>query len=291
MGINWIASFPKSGNTWMRLLLDAYLRDEPPEPNNMFGVLSDQMAFYHELDNGVPIKSIDMEQQVLARPMALLRMLYGYTGDEYVGEGDLHYPLILKTHNANIIANTVRLIPPLLTDKVVYIVRDPRNLVASYAKHFGRSVDEAIDKMSNPQHMLQGEGDREQNVMCQYTSSWSHHVSSYSGVTGVKTLIIKYEGLTRDTLAVFLKVLEWFGIDVDEARAKRAVENCELSKIRKRETEVGFKETSPHADRFFGEGKVGNWDLTPSQIKRIEGTCGDMMARVGYKLESISEAA
>ena len=280
--LSWLASYPKSGNTWVRIFLSAYIQDSSPDINKLIGTVSDQLPAAHHIGYELDVNDVDPEHSVLTRSMALLRIAYTFkTHDDRVIDGKV-LPLILKTHVANVVIHGMRLVPPTLTDKVVLVVRDPRDVVLSYAKHFGYSIDKAIDAMLNDQIVLSDKSNREKAP--HHTTSWRNHTFLYASATDLNVTIVQYEQLKEDPIKHFSWILEWLGIPVDKMRVKRAVVACELSKLRKQEDDKGFLEASDKTNRFFGKGKTGGWNsvLTLDQRKRLEDGCKDMMIEFGY---------
>ena len=280
--LNWLVSYPKSGNTWVRIFLSAYIQDAKPDINKLTGTVSDQLPAAHHIGYNLNMKDIDPEHSLLTRSMALLRIAYTYQNQDkhkILGED---WPLILKTHVANAVIHGMRLIPPTLTEKIVLIVRDPRDIVLSYAKHFGFTLDEAIDAMMNDQLVLSDKSNRDKAP--HHTTSWRNSVALYATSPDLDVTVVRYEQLKEDPARYFSWILKWYGIPVDKARVKRAVGACKLSKMRKQEDDKGFLEASDKAERFFGKGKTGGWKdvLTPEQVERLEAHGEDMMKIFGY---------
>ena len=273
--INWLASYPKSGNTWVRLLLDAYIWDRVPDINSINSTRGDQKKKWYN-DGSFDIMDYPLEEQLLARGMMLLKMNKAF-GDGILAN-DVNLPLIIKTHCANAIVNQAALIPDVITNRIILVVRDPRDIAPSYANHLGVSLDEVIDIMlednsaahsdSNPDHLPE-------NMM-----SWKMHTQTYITDKEKKVYVVKYEDLLEDPILNFTWILESFQLPIDKERIKRAVDNCKLSKIKAQEEKDGFRELSNNATtKFFGAKKER---LNPEQCKRLEDHAKDMMTGMGY---------
>ena len=274
--LNWLASYPKSGNTWVRLFLDAYVFDEEPDINAIKSTRPDQdILFYNTGD--FDIMDYDMKFQPLARGMMLLRMDKMYKGG-FIGE-DMTLPVIIKTHLANANVNGVEMIPRILTENVVTIVRDPRDVVQSYARHMRIPIEEAVDIIISDDHALH-DLSKDENRLPQNMMSWKMHVQSYVTAKELQVYAVRYEDLIDDPVKNFSFVLEGFGLPIDEDRVKRAIERCSLAKMKKQEDTEGFREKPEGADRFFG-GKTK--EKLPEQLeKKIIDHAGDMMKAFSY---------
>lgn len=271
--IVWLASYPKSGNTWVRCFLDAYFLGEL-DINDIVCSIPDDSAYTHLVGDGSDVREFPIDIQALTRPMALLRVVRQYEAGKLPG-----VPLFVKTHAAHLLANGIEMLPLALTKAVVYIVRDPRDVILSFAKHTGQSVDEAIDKFFNKYSVLQAKEDMK---VGDFVSSWPKHVASYVNADSHNVLVIRYEDMKADPVVEFTKILEHAGVEVDQDRVQRAVDTVTLENLRAQEAKNGFKESSKHAkDQFFGEGKTGGWvgKLTPAQLHRIEKGCQSMLKR------------
>jgi hypothetical protein len=180
----------------------------------------------------------------------------------------------------------VPLCPPELTKGAVYLVRDPRSVAVSFAKHLGKSIDDTITLMSKEQGALVRE-DRQGHFL----QSWSQHVRSWLEEDGmIRAGCVRYEDLRADPETMFVKVFECLGMKDHKQVMDRipwAIEQSTLSRMREQEKAHGFKEASQHAPKdFFGDGSIDGWRdvLTQEQIERIETDHGDVMEELNYEL-------
>lgn len=272
--INWIASYPKSGNTWVRLLFDAYLMGEI-DINEILCTVQDDPSNIFQPSTGDDIAQMPIDIQQLARPMAMLRLVLAYNKEK------TDVPFLVKTHSPHVLVNGIELIPHALTRSVVYIVRDPRDVLLSFSKHMGESVDQAIESLTDRFRTLKSQEFR----VADFLGNWAEHVRSYANADTHNVRVFRYEDLRENTAETFAEIVKHVGLEVKMNRIKKAVEITELSKLRDKEKQAGFTESSPHAkDQFFGKGKVGGWreKLTPKQIYTIEKRFGTVMKRYGY---------
>ena len=269
--INWLYSYPKSGNTWVRLLFDAYFRGEL-DINEILCSVGDDGIQRYDLGDKSPIGNWPIDIQQLMRPAAMLRTVTSYNAV------DLDIPLIVKTHQANVIANGIELLPAALTRSTILLVRDPRDVMPSFANHLGLDHDEATAVMENKSQVLAAKEHR----ISDYLGRWDDHVESCLAANEHNVMMVRYEDLRENPDSWFWKMLEHVGVKPDEARVQKSVEMTELSRLRKLEKEKGFGEGSAKAkDPFFNTGEVGK-KISAGHKSRIERAFRKTMVRLGY---------
>lgn len=267
--IVWIASYPKSGSTWFRMFLDAYFLEEL-DINEVVTSVTDDRADRCQINDGSDLTKLPIDIQQLARPMGLLRMVRAFNGQ---------IPLYVKTHNALMLANGFDLLPEMLTKAVIHIVRDPRDVLPSFAKHMGVDNTQALEWMGDRYRVLNGGEGR----MADFVSSWDAHTNSFLNSDSHNVATFLYEDMRLRPVETFSAMLTHSGIDPDPARVEKALERCSLSRLKAQEAKSGFIESSPHAkDQFFGEGKTGGTQLTDVESLRVGRKFGRVMKRLGY---------
>lgn len=265
--IRWLASYPKSGNTWMRLLMMAYEHGDAFDINRRYrSYKQDTSESFYKRISPVPLEKLTEGEYHALRPAALVNMVHDVKG-----------PLMLKTHCANITLDRTALIPRGLTECALYVVRDPRDVAVSLADHLGVSIDAAIDVMADQKRTLGTAG------KIQVISSWSVSVQSWFS-SAFPTYILRYEDLKADTAGHFEKVAKFFGIVPDRLRIARAVAATSFDRLQAAEKEAGFKAKSGHQERFFRSGVAGGWKgtLSPAQARKIETEHREAMELCGY---------
>lgn len=244
--------------------------------NEILCTVQDDPGNVYQPSTGDDIVSMPVDIQQLARPMAMLRFVLAYNT-----EGKTEVPLMVKSHCPHALINGIELLPHALTKGVVYLTRDPRDVVLSFSKHMGIDVDQGIEYMTDKYRTLNADNGR----VADFLGEWGTHVRSYLNADSHNVKHFRYEDLKVDTEGTFMRVLAHIGLPVDENRVRKAVELTRLSKLQNQEQRDGFKESSPHArNQFFGKGLVGGWrdKLTSKQIYRIEKAFGSVMKRLGY---------
>ncbi len=274
MGKNlfWLASYPKSGNTWVRLFLANYLaRTEQPFPINQLGKMGygDVIGEAYGKIAGRPHTTLTEAAVNRLRP-ALQRALARNPSDV----------LFVKTHNANIRRDGERLISPEVTRGALYIVRNPLDMVPSYADHYGITPEAASIAIGQKTNLILAN----QTNVAQYIGSWSDHVLSWADDRKLGVLVLRYEDLQADPRTAFVKLLRHIGLEPEDGRLKKAIEFSSFKEARRQEDEHTFVERSRNSKSFFRSGKVGagRAELSPLIQQRIMADHGDVMRRFGY---------
>lgn len=268
----WIASYPKSGNTWLRVFLANYLLGgEDPLPINSVGKLgyADADARHYERANGGDYDLADAAKTVALRNRFLLRT--AITGPKVA---------LVKTHNYNSTINGTPLIPAPYTRGAVYVARHPGDVAISFASHYGLSIDEAIERMREHNAVVGGS----QGTALQFTSDWSSHVQSWAGAKTHNVRVIRYEDMHDTPVETFGRVLRHIGVAVDKAKLARAINNSRFEELKRQEKADGFTENTEHQPRFFRKGIAGAWRdiLTADQIKTVARDHGNAIKALGY---------
>ena len=268
--ICWLASYPKSGNTWLRLLLDAYFLGDV-DINDICIASGDVNAMYYKIDNQ-PANRYPLDVQQLLRPMALTKMVLKHLNL------DIDRPLFLKTHTVNGVIDSVKMIPNELTRATIYLVRDPRDIVKSLASHMGYTYDQAIEMMDNSFYRLLS-SETVDRQMTTILTDWGQHVKSYVLSTDKNALLVKYEDMKQAPEQALSAILKHCGMLVDEDNVKKAVKLTRLSRLKSQESEQGFAEKSQSNNKFFGEDHK---PLTVKQRRKVENLFGKEMKLLGY---------
>lgn len=271
--ILWLASYPKSGNTWLRLFLFNYLFDpDIPAPINQaqrIGPGDATAALYRAAAKGRPFNTHDTKTVLTLRPHVIAA---------HAGTGAAVN--FMKTHNANIDMAGSPLIPAALTRGALYIIRNPLDMAVSFAHHYKVSHDHVTEALDSAAHVT----NPDDTVVHQYLGNWSKHVRSWERAKGFPTKLIRYEDMTADPHAAFAAALTFIGAPVDDTRLDKAIRFSRFEEAQKQEAEHGFVEKPKDATSFFRAGKTGEGrqTLSATHIARIERDHEAVMRRHGY---------
>jgi len=280
----WLASYPKSGNTLVRALLASYFFSK--DGNFDFEFIKNIKQFptsdlFEKI--GVDLKN---EKEVLKN--------YIKVQDNINKKNSVQF---LKTHSYlfNIDNNPFTNLNNTLG--AIYIIRDPRNVVTSYAHHFAISVDDAANQLVNSINMggdLTSKKPSDRTKV--YLGSWGSNFNSWKSLkTPGKYLLIKYEDLINNKKETFLKILEFIHklkkvrFVVDNTKLDNAIASTDFKKMQNLEKEKGFIESKIDMKTgknipFFNLGANNKWEnsLNPEIIKKIENAFEKEMLELGY---------
>lgn len=291
----WLASYPKSGNTWFRMLVaNLYARDDKPVDINDLpergGIASGRSPFDRLLliDSGL----LTHDEVDALRPRLYEELARGDDEDEK-DDPEAGSPIrFVKAHDAyTMTANG----EPLLggrrgADGAIVIVRDPRDVAPSLANHNASTIDEAIAFMNDPGATFCGGSRRLYNQLRQHLPRWSGHVATWLDQTDIPVHLVRYEDMQADTVGVFARALAFAGHPATAVQIERAAALASFAQLREQEERQGFREAPrPVAkSRFFRRGESGAWrdELTVEQVAAIEAHHAPMMNRLGYRLST-----
>ncbi|RKF14720.1 sulfotransferase [Roseovarius spongiae] len=270
--IIWLASYPKSGNTWARIFLANYLANpDAPLPINQAHrfCMGDTVAAMYRKVAGRPIDLNDVDLTLTLRPRVLRAIV--------ANNADVNF---VKTHNIRSAARGVPLIPDQFTRSAVYILRNPLDMVLSYARHYGMTPETAVSHIAN----VDNANAADESSVAQFLGTWSEHVESWTSPSPYPVLVLRYEDLLADPETHFGKLLKHIGVPVDAARLKKAIEFASFKELSKQEAQGGFVEKSKQSERFFAKGASGQWesDLAPDLVARVKRAHRKVMKKHGY---------
>jgi hypothetical protein len=290
----WLASYPKSGNTWFRMLVaNLSAKDGKPVDINDLpergGIASARGPFdYLTLIDSSLLTHDEID---CLRPRIYEELARGTADDEYDALPDAQPVRFVKVHDAYTLTPAGE---PLLAgrrgaDGAIVIVRDPRDVAPSIANHNRVDVDKAIELMNNRQATYCAKPGRLDQQLRQKVPGWSGHIASWLDQADIPVHLIRYEDMKADTIWTFRRALDFAGRPATDEDIQRAVGYADFAELRRQEEDKGFSETPRRpGGRFFRRGEAGAWrdELTPEQVARLEAAHAPMMVRLGYELSS-----
>ncbi len=268
--LTWIASYPKSGNTWVRAFLLNYLAPAgatvPLNDIKAIPIASSRPLFDHALGCESDL--------LLPHEIPVLRSAwYDLIAHRQPG----HF---FKVHDQY----DPQLHTPANTSFVLYLIRNPWDVAVSYAAHRGGSVADTIPVLADETYVASRSTAERQPQLPQFYGSWSGHVSSWVDQNAIPVHVTRYEDLLASPCPTFAALLQACGYSIDEARLHAAIEACSFANLRAQEDATGFHEKPATAEKFFRQGRVGAWRdvLTPDQFGQIAHDHAATIARFGY---------
>lgn len=271
-GIIWLASYPKSGNTWVRTFLHNLLinADRPADLNELVKfTIGDGNKVWYENVSGKSYDSFTPEEAAVFIPK--VQEAYARSRPDSV---------FVKTHNYLGKVFEIPLITPEVTAGAIYIIRNPLDVVISLSDHYGLVLDEGIEMLNNPEAFS---AETELKVQ-DHLGSWSDHVKSWELMNNTMCHTMRYEDMLFKPEKTFAGVAKFLGLNPPKQRLRRAIKFSSFGALQKQENERGFNERSDKTEKFFRVGKAGQWKtaLTSEQIDRIVAAHSEMMEKYGY---------
>lgn len=271
-GILWLASYPKSGNTWLRAFLANYLADAPAPvdintlPDFAYG---DMRSDYYAQLAGTAAEALSGEQINALRP-AVHRFLAGARPGM----------VFVKTHTLLTTLEGVATITPDATAGAIYVVRNPFDTAVSFAHHYGLSIDEGVRALCFSGLCIEPKAGHIRQVV----GDWGSHAESWLRPPGLPRLSLRYEDMVGAPQGSFGRVVDFLRLPKDRERLKRAIGQSSFRVLAEQERKKGFVERSRNADQFFRKGGVGGFrqDLSPEQIKMLIERHRSMLTELGY---------
>jgi aryl sulfotransferase len=275
--IIWLASYPKSGNTWMRILLTNYLRNAaaPADINQLDGgpIASARVCF----DEWAGVEASALDDSVIEelRPQVYRCLLREATGTLY-----------MKVHDAwGLTIRGDALFPSDVTAGVVYMLRNPLDVASSCSHHWGVSMAQAVQNLCTPAFAVARSHDGRSDQLRQQLRCWSGHAQSWLEDSCLPVHLVRYEDLRAHPAAAFGAVVRFCGLPWNAAQVRKAVAFSDFSELRGQEQCNGFRERPLRSSgAFFRNGKSGSWreELSGDLARRIIQTHGESMRQFGY---------
>ena len=270
--IVWLASYPKSGNTWLRAFL-ANLIANSADP-----VPLDQLSNYAEDEAnpdlfsalaGQPSSSLEISEIAALRPAVHAAIAERSEGTRFV-----------KTHNMAGSFNGHPLHNMQVTAGAIYVVRNPLDVAVSMTHHFGIDMDAAIERLGNESVATANDA----LFVSQILGSWSLHVQGWADIRHDRVLVVRYEDMIEKPAKTFLKIAKLVGAGQDRARVERAIKRADFHSLAAMEKQHGFVEASDTGARFFRKGRHNEWRtlLTRDQVQQVVSRHREQMRRFGY---------
>ena len=274
--IIWCASYPKSGNTWIRAIITSLINSKSGEFK--FDMLRKVSLFPKRFQ----FKSFTNEFSDLKK----ISQFWISAQEKINSDGKVK---ILKTHNGNYNFLGKDFTNKKNTIGVIYIVRDPRNIISSIANHYQLNLEESVNFLLDEKRFLFNKNDpddfSEENIIT-LLGSWKTHYNSWKIASN--SLIIRYEDLISNTRLEIEKLSEFISkfikFEVNDQKIQTILNMTSFKKLKQMEEIEGFEEAPNDKTKFFNLGPKNDWkkNLNKKLIERIESNFSDEMKELKY---------
>ena len=270
--IFWIASYPKSGNTWVRALISTYLYSD--DGNFKFKLLHKIPKFIQEKFIS-PVADLN---ELKKNPLKITE--FWNSAQQRINlDNKINF---FKTHNACVSYKERWFTDEVNTVGYIYVVRDPRSIACSLASHSKISIEQAVSDLLNENNI----GLNGPYKLAEFPGSWKINYLSWKKKKKFEGIVIKYEDLIDNTENEFKKILVFLNrfkkIDINKEKISKSIISCNFSNLSKMEGEQGFEETQNN--KFFRKGKKDSWknELNLDLRKKLEDNFKREMKELGY---------
>ena len=252
--IIWIASYPKSGNTYVRSFLSSYY-------------FSKKGKF--DFDLLLNIKQFPALSYSNVKSYTFLDAANNWINNQQKFFKKEEY-YFLKTHNSLEEYFGNKFTTSSETAGAIYIVRDPRNVITSMCNHYSLDLETAFNKMTDANSSLSfktADGDYSNFT---FLGTWSNHYKSWKNNIKFKTLIIKYEDLQDNAYDEFTKIINFIedlkgtNNKINEKKIINSINSTSFSNLKNKEKLYGFGEKAISKKgkeiNFFNLGFKNRWE-------------------------------
>ena len=269
----FLASYPKSGNTWLRSIIGNFYKfgkDFSLNDLKSIPLLSIKKHF-DQFENKIYIENNELHFDWVSENIIECQNLLN-TKSNHLN--------IFKTHSVR----HKKFTNETVNAGFIYIVRDPRDIVVSFKNFTGKDFDEIINELLFEKKLMIGS-----NGIQELLSTWELNVQSWLNYSTVPRLIIKYEDLQLKPKSIVLKIRDFLNkihklkLNLNNHDIDQIIENTSFNNLKKLEDRSGFDEATKHS-KFFRSGTSNQWKdiLSKSQIKLIEKNLQSMMKYFNY---------
>ncbi|MET4807403.1 sulfotransferase domain-containing protein [Limibacillus sp. MBR-115] len=268
--ILWLASYPKSGNTWLRTIVDRLLSQGEALDLNLL-----PPSFNGATNSYIKDRKLPLAEGVQGAASAYWRDVQAFLVSEATRDR-----VFMKTHNIAARFGGVPFPDSEMTEGAIYVVRDPRDVAISYSYHFQCGLADAVAALCNPEKFITRKGEPGKAEML---GSWGLHVKSWTQQKRFPLLLLRYEDMHTNPAKSIATISRTLGFSHSMAEIARVVEETSFSSLKEAELRGGFKEAVREGG-FFRKGRAKQWQVVEDQgvFAPITTTFGPLMEKLGY---------
>ena len=275
--IIWLASYPKSGNTWLRSIISSLIYSDNGKFD--FNLLEKIPQF--------PVKKNFNDLTTKFNDIHEIKKFWTLAQDKININTEIKF---FKTHHINCKIDNYNFTDYRNTCATIYVVRDPRNLVSSISNHFDKSLEDSKKFLTTPQFL--GQSENNPGHVVTLLGTWGEHYRFWKQ-NSKNFLLIKYENLIENTYLELEKLIEflknYLELNISEEKKKNIIETTNFQNLKNMEKKGLFKENvlkkmSNSKIDFFYKGPKNNWkNFLDKKIQmEIEVKFNDEMKELGY---------
>ena len=278
--IIWLASYPKSGNTWLRSIICSILYSK----NGLF-----QFELLKKIKQ-FPSQDVFKDFTSEFNNINEIKKFWILAQEKINLNNEINF---LKTHHINCKIDNYSFSNKSNTLATIYIVRDPRNLVNSISNHYSKSLEEAKEFLLTPKYLFGFKKDNssKKNNIKTILGTWSEHYKFWK-TNNENFLLIKYENLIKDTYSELNKIImflkKFTEIEINETKTKNILNSTNFEYLKNLEEKGKFNENAFEnaytKKKFFYLGPENNWEnILDDEIKKeLESKLSYEMKELGY---------
>ncbi len=269
----WVASYPRSGNTYVRAFLASYFMDYPLNINALgqygYGEHDERVwALATGWPNG--LRSFEFDWRHRDDYFSIL-----FTSPR---RGSINP---VKTHTANVQLYGYDAFHFRAHDRIIHIVRHPCDVAVSLAAYTGISIDAAIDQLTLDYACTPPD----KNTRWEYRDSWVNHTISWLEESRATVLLVRFDDLCANPAEQFQRIFEFLGVDIDADRFENTLRQTTFQALRDQEMASGFDENIGLSS-FFRVGRPNQWRdiLSSGQALRLTDGIDPVMQYLDFDL-------
>ena len=278
--IIWIASYPKSGNTYLRSFISSYFFSKKGKFD--FNLLLNVLQF-----PSVKFTKKNLNSKLEASQNWIYNQKQFFSGE------NIHF---IKTHNTLDHYEGNNFTSKNLSLGAIYIVRDPRNLITSMTHHYSLNYDQAYKKLIDQNASILERSLENDFSNFTFLGSWSSHYKSWKNSKDFETLFLKYEDLENNKYETFKKIVQFINnlkkkkISINEKKLLNSIKSTNFSNLRNKEENEGFEESvyskSGEKKRFFNLGFNNRWQkiLPKNILSKLNNNLQNDLNDLGYEI-------